>query len=164
MDSEQNNKLKLKDAIETAEDMLTSQIRALEILTNLLCSNDNDSDYEDYPDEDSCSEGSGDVDGMTMENLQTELTPELKENLISVGVFTLVLDKANYPAENVCQALAQNRAGNNFFAYHLSFLNSIQFCLYRQVIVVPLRKAPVLRVFVSQQFVHVVTRGGDGRQ
>ena len=144
--------------------MLTSQIRALEILTNLLCSNDNDSDYEDYPDEDSCSEGSGDVDGMTMENLQTELTPELKENLISVGVFTLVLDKANYPAENVCQALAQNRAGNNFFAYHLSFLNSIQFCLYRQVIVVPLRKAPVLRVFVSQQFVHVVTRGGDGRQ
>ena len=110
MESDQSSTVKLKDAIDATEEILSSQIRALEILTNLLCSGDDSDDEELYEDE-SDSEESDETGGMALEALQTEILPELKAKILEAKLFQVVLEKANFPAENVCQALSQHRAG-----------------------------------------------------
>ena len=113
MESDENPTNKLKDEISAAEDLLNSQIGSLEILTN-LCASSEESDYEDADEDDSSNCDSFEVDGMTLDNVQIELGPELKQSLLESGIFQLVLNKANLPAENVCQSLREHRAGSIF--------------------------------------------------
>ena len=113
MESDTNMSDKMKDCLGATEEMLVSQTTALEILTNLCASDGDDSDYEDYPEEESCSEGSADMDGMMDDDATSAINPELKKYLIQCAIFQLVLEKANLPADNVCEALAQHRSGKN---------------------------------------------------
>lgn len=99
---------KLTDSLEAADRHLSTQIKALEILTNLCCPADSDSlgDDEFY---DSCSEGS--VDGVGIEESTLELNPQLKEAFLRAGLFETVVSRARLPAENIIEALFQHSSG-----------------------------------------------------
>lgn len=109
---------KLDDAIETAEHLLLTQMKALEILTNLCCSGD-DSDFEDY-DNESSSEFS--LNGEGLEEISVNLHPELKKALIDGGFFQLIIEKAKLPATNIVEALSQHRLGK----YSIYFIGQNQ--------------------------------------
>lgn len=98
---------KLHDAVEAAEQLISAQIKSLEILTN-LCSGD-DTDSEEYSDKASCSEES--LDGEGFEESFVTLNPDLKKALIEARLFQLVIEKAQLPAANIVEALVQYRPG-----------------------------------------------------
>ena len=99
---------KLHDTVEAAEQLVLSQIKSLEILANICCCGDDDSD-EFYEDE-SCSEESLVGDEGLQEAL-IDLNPELKKAFLGAQLFQLVIEKAKLPAENIVEALFQHRAG-----------------------------------------------------
>lgn len=99
---------KLDDAVEAAEHLVLTHMKALEILTNLCCSGD-DSDYEDYENDESSSEFS--LNGEGLEEMSVVIHPELKKALIEESFFQLVVEKAKLPATNIVEALAQHKSG-----------------------------------------------------
>ncbi len=99
---------KLHGTVESAEQLVSSQIKSLEILANICCCGDDDSD-EFYEDE-SCSEESLVGDEGLQETL-IDLNPELKKAFLDARLFQLVIEKAKLPAENIVEALFQHRAG-----------------------------------------------------
>lgn len=99
---------KLLDVVESADQLVSTQIKSLEILTNLCCSGD-DADSDEFYQDESCSEGS--LDGEGLEEGLIELNPELKKALLDARIFKLVIAKAQLPATNVIEALIQHRSG-----------------------------------------------------
>lgn len=108
---------KLKELLENTEQLLSSQIKSLEILTNICCAVD-DVDSEEFYDVESCSEASGDGEGL--QEGQFELHPELRQAFLEAKVFGLLIEKAKLPAENVVEALRQHPFGTRLiFHYNL---------------------------------------------
>lgn len=99
---------KFDDAVEAAEHLVLTQMKALEVLTN-LCSSGDDSDYEDYENDESSSEFS--LNGEGLEEMSIVIHPELKKALIEQVFFQLVVEKAKLPATNIVEALAQHKSG-----------------------------------------------------
>lgn len=99
--------IKLQEAADETSNMLSAQIKSLEILTNLCCSSD-DSEYESF-DEDSCSEAS--VCDVGLEEGSVSMNPELKAAILETGLVNLVIDKARLPADNIRDALTQHPLG-----------------------------------------------------
>lgn len=102
---------KLQDALRTAERLLTTQIKALEILTNLCCPADADSlDEDQYYQDESCSE-EGSLTGDGIEECALELNPDLKSAFLQAGLFQAVIERAKLPAVNIVEALSQHSNG-----------------------------------------------------
>lgn len=112
MDMEEVSRdVKLQDAIAAAENLLSVQIKSLEILTNLCCPSD-DSDSDDfYQSDDGCSQDAESLDAEGLEDTQFDLNPELKEAFLKGALFQLVLERAKTPAENISEALMQHPSG-----------------------------------------------------
>lgn len=98
---------KLQSAVEEAEELVSNQIKALEILTNVFCCGDDDS--EEFYDDETCSEISDNATGL--EEISVVLPPSLKKELVDAQLFRLVIEKAKLPAENIVEALKQHRPG-----------------------------------------------------
>ena len=98
---------KLQDSVESADELITAQIKTLEILTNICCSGDDDSDefYEDESISDESLGNEGYQEGII------DLHPELKKAFIDAQLFQLVIEKTKLPATNVIEALNQHRLG-----------------------------------------------------
>lgn len=109
---------KLLDVVESADRLVSTQIKCLEILTNLCCSGD-DADSEEFYQDESCSEGSLDDEGL--EEGVVELNPEFKKALHVAQIFQLVIAKAQLPATNVIEVLIQHRSGIYLVKYEVSF-------------------------------------------
>ena len=103
---------KLVDAFTVTDRLLSTQIKALEILTNLCCSADSDS-LDDDQFYDSCSETS--IEGGGLEESAIELNPELKAAFLQAGLFQSVVERARMPAENIIESLSQYQTGTYFF-------------------------------------------------
>ena len=107
---------KFNDSIESAEEMISTQIKSLEILTNICCSGD-DGDSDEFYEYESISDESLGNEGF-QEGL-VDLNPELKKAFIDARLFQLVIEKAKLPATNIIEALNQHSAG-----WHLILFNS----------------------------------------
>lgn len=99
---------KLHNSVETAEELISAQIKSLEILTNICCSGD-DGDSDEFYEDESISDESLGNEGF-QESL-IDLNPELKKAFIDARLFQLVIEKAKLPATNIIEALNQHPTG-----------------------------------------------------
>ena len=120
MDTESSQEDRLQQALGTTERLLSSQIKALEILTNICCPSDADSLDDEFYQDDSCSED-GSVIGGGIEECALELNPELKAAFLQAGLFQAVIDRAKLPAANIVEAISQHSDGTSLF-YKIYYL------------------------------------------
>ena len=124
---------KLQDSVESADELITAQIKTLEILTNICCSGDDDSDefYEDESISDESLGNEGYQEGII------DLHPELKKAFIDAQLFQLVIEKTKLPATNVIEALNQHRLG-----WYLTVFDFIPFLMADKNIFTYFREIP----------------------
>lgn len=99
---------RLNNAVEAAEELISAQIKSLEILTNICCSGDDADSNEFYEDE---SVGDESLGNEGLEEGIADLNPELKKAFVDAQFFQLVIEKAKLPATNIVEALNQHRSG-----------------------------------------------------
>lgn len=144
---------KLKVSLENTEQILSSQIKSLEILTNICCACD-DPDSEEYYDTESCSEGTNDGEGL--QEGQFELHPELRQAFLEAKIFNLLIEKAKLPAENIVEALRQHPLGKTLLSIHKTYVKLMLF--NRTRIDETVRNSSMQSFPVSQQLGHSLQR------
>ncbi|XP_063604492.1 HEAT repeat-containing protein 3-like [Penaeus indicus] len=112
------------------EHLITAQQLALEILSNICCSDDDDDSWDECESEsvDGAENGMED-DTMELED-RLSLPPEVLEGIKHFQLFKKTLKKANYPEEDTCQALQNLKYGpsllNKLSALRVRALLSLQ--------------------------------------
>lgn len=105
---------RLNNAVEAAEELISAQIKSLEILTNICCSGDDADSNEFYEDE---SVGDESLGNEGLEEGIADLNPELKKAFVDAQFFQLVIEKAKLPATNIVEALNQHRSGTDVIEF-----------------------------------------------
>ncbi|XP_071540562.1 HEAT repeat-containing protein 3 [Panulirus ornatus] len=97
---------------EDLEHFILAQQLALEILSNICCSEDDDDwdECENIPSDEEPENGEAD-ESMDLEGAKDILSPEVHEGIIHFKLFEKVLNKVQYPDENIVQSLQTMKYG-----------------------------------------------------
>ncbi|XP_057379053.1 HEAT repeat-containing protein 3-like [Daphnia carinata] len=121
---------RLYDAVEAAEELISAQIKSLEILTNICCSGDDADSDEFYEDE---SVGDESLGNEGLEEAIPDINPELKKAFVDAQLFQLVIEKAKLPATNIVEALNQHRSGKSLLKRYEALQCMAFLCLSNMV-------------------------------